>query len=78
MFIHLRQHFSTTFGAPVLDTSDTNTKNVMKENGFPDVLKNNEAIVSWKNDSLQAGLSLNDSADSKPILLYYIQLSGSK
>ena len=78
MFIHLRQHFSSEFGVPVLDTSDTNTKKEMKEQDAPDLLKYNEAIVSWKNDSLQAGLSLNDSADSKPILLYYIQLSGSK
>lgn len=73
IFNELRQYLSTIHGDPIADTTKTNTQEVLEAFGISDVMKSNEAIVSWDKISYQVGLSLNDSADTKPIIMVYIK-----
>jgi len=69
IFFQLRSHFTAILGKVTFDSSSQAAREDMEKLGLTDIIKANESVVQWDTGDLITHLSLNDSADRKPIIM---------
>ena len=69
IFFQLRSHFTAILGKVTFDSSSQDAREGMEKLGLTDIIKAKETVIQWDTSDQITHLSLNDSADGKPIIM---------